>query len=193
MDGAPLAGVRLSSDTFEIKPGQTKTIRATADSVTGLNRAIYGRISVRSTNAAAGTEELPALPLILRHGPEPQPDLHVAELQSVEVDGRTSFQLAVLNRGRGYVPVSAKLQVADGKGRAMELADGYGRWLAPGETRLLKFVPEHRLLAGEYQLSLALQIANQAPLSKTLTVKITPQEAAPTVTAKPRKETLNAG
>ncbi len=149
----PLSGLVLSSDNFEVKPGRTKTVRASLQSSSEIDQAKFGTIQVWVNNGR-GQQNTQSLPVALLFGEPPIPSIQVGELQSVEKNGHTSFRLAVTNSGEGYVPVHADLQVADGVGHALELADGFGRWLRPGETRELVFMPERTLVTGDYKISL---------------------------------------
>lgn len=180
LKGNPLNGLVLSSDTIEVKPGRTKTVRASIRSSSEIDQAKFGTIQVRVSNET-GQQDTQTLPLVMLFGEPPIPSIQVGELQSVEKNGHTSFRLAVTNNGKGYVPVHADLKLADGSGRALELADGFGRWLRPGETRELAFYPEMILEAGEYQISLNLQTtAKQDPVTQTLNIKLSPETAPST-------------
>ncbi len=181
-DGQPVDALRLSDVEFEIKPGRTKTIRATLDSAKSNVTSLFGYIDVLRTSKP---DVVRSLPLAMMFAAANEPNLEVGELQLVTENGYSSFQLQVTNCGQGFVPVRASLSVDDGKGRATEMADGYGRWLAPDETRVLKFDPRMRLNGGEHQLSLNIQTyLNSEPLRKTLVITIAHSEAD-TITMNP--------
>ena len=175
-DGNTLDNLRLSSNKFEIRGGRSKTIRATLQRSKTIDKGIYGRILI-AIKSEDGIDKQ-SLPLALLYGkPEPA-SIEVGELESVVLDGHTSFCLLVKNTGSAYVPVHGDLRVADSKGRIWDLTDGYGRWLEPGETRELRFMPEAKLEHGDYQLSIAVSTtADQEPITQTLVVELGADEA----------------
>tara|TARA_R110002049_G_scaffold285698_4_gene467084 strand:+ start:249287 stop:250966 length:1680 start_codon:yes stop_codon:yes gene_type:complete len=171
LSGEPLDGIRLSSDSFEVKPGRSKTIRATIRAQRGDHRVRFGQIHL----SVEGESVADALPLAVINGERPEPRVELGDLQSLQQSGVTSFRLPVTNQGDGFVPVHADLQVADTQGRAYELADGYGRWLKPGETRELAFIPDTVLEAGDYQLTLTFKTTeDQPPVTRTLVITLDP-------------------
>ncbi len=184
LQGNPIDKVRLSSKSFSVRAGRSNNVRATLLTDKDLNQPIYGKILVRKTDTN-GNVTTESLPLALLFGAPPKPQIELAELESVEVAGVTSFRVRVTNRGVGYVPVHAELSVADSQGRVMRLSDGYGKWLVAGETRELKFAPEVRLPAGEYQLSLRLKTTDEQPEeTRTLIINLNPAEEEKQETAR---------
>jgi hypothetical protein len=178
LDGKPIDDVKLSSDAFDVRPGRTKTIRLSVPSSTHSDAMKYGELVLRveSENGAASEK---AIPIAMMYGTPPTPDVVVGELLSVEKNGFTSFALTVENSGVGFVPVHADLEIADGSGRVMELADGFGKWLRPGEQRELVFAPTVSLPKGRYQVVLNLRTTDdQAPVTKTLIIELDPKPAA---------------
>ena len=171
LDGTTMQGIRLSSDSFEVKPGRSKTIRASLQTSRKDQSVRFGEVHVR----VDGQETTTPLPLALVNGKAPEPMVELGELQSLEQNGVTSFRLAVTNKGEGFVPIHADLRVADTKGRAFDLADGYGRWLRPHETRELAFIPDTVFEAGDYQLSLSFKTTkDQPPVERTLVITLDP-------------------
>jgi len=191
--GNRLEQIRLSSDDFHVRGGRSKSVRATLLHDADLTHAIYGKAIVRLIDEQ-GNSERRELPLAMLYGNPPTPNVEIAGLQSIEQDGFTSFHLTVTNRGTGYVPVHADLQVADTHGRSMTLSDGFGRWMAPGEERELSFLPPHRLLKGDYQLSLGVQTTADQPLeTQTLIIKLDPSDTSVADTENPAAQPAQAG
>jgi hypothetical protein len=173
LSGQPIEGIRLSSSDFEVKPGRTKTIRASVSSRGESEATKFGTIRLSISDEGQATTSVKELPLALVVGGRPAENIEMGELQSLVEGDMTSFRLAVTNNGQGYVPVHGQLQVASGKEQAIELADGYGRWLRPGETRELSFRPRKPLLAGKYQLKLHVETTEDAkPFDQTLVVDL---------------------
>ena len=172
LDGNAFGGLRLSSESFEVKPGRSKTIRASLQTQRNDTSVRFGEIRVQ----VDGEVNRNALPLAMINGAAPEPLVELGELQSLQQNGITSFRLSVTNKGQGYVPIHADLRVADTQGRAFDLADGYGRWLRPNETRELAFIPENVFEAGDYQLSLRFKTTeNQPPVERTLVITLDPE------------------
>ncbi|TWU60452.1 hypothetical protein Poly51_07280 [Rubripirellula tenax] len=175
LDGNVINDVTLSSDNFDVRPGRTKTIRIAVSSSSDAEKTKYGDIRLRVKDDESG-ESVQSIPLAMSFGDAPKTDVTVGELAKVEKNGFTSFGLIVTNNGTGFVPVHADLQVADGSGRTMDLADGFGRWLRPGETRELAFVPQSTLTAGQYQIALSLKTTpDEVPVERTLVIDLDPQ------------------
>ncbi|MGB7324951.1 MAG: hypothetical protein WBD31_08760 [Rubripirellula sp.] len=167
--------VQLSSDSFDVRPGRTKTVRLSLSSGTDASAAKYGDIRLR-VRTDGGGETVESIPMAMIFGTPPTPDLEVGELVSVEKDGFTSFAMKVTNHGEGFVPVHADLQVGDATGNSLDLADGFGRWLRPGETRELSFVPPKMIAAGQYQIVLnVVTTPDQEPIQKTLVIDLDPK------------------
>lgn len=178
LQGNPLDGIRFSSSDFQVKPGRTKTIRASIQS-TKINQALYGEVQLLVSND--GVQSKQSLPLAMLLGKPPATSVEIGEIQSLEKNGQTSFRLMVTNQGQGYAPVHADLVVAKENGRAVSLSDGYGRWLKPGESRELMFEPPYSLEAGKYQVSLNVQTTpEEEPYTQTLIIELTPEVAAET-------------
>lgn len=177
LNGNAIDEIKLSADAFDVRPGRTKTIRLSVPSSAQSAAATYGdlRLRVQSENGAANET---SIPVAMLHGEPPTPLVGVGELMSVEKNGFTSFALTVENQGVGFVPVHADLEIADGSGRVMNLADGFGKWLRPGEKRELVFAPQVSLPKGRYQISLNLETTeDQAPVTKTLIIELDPKAA----------------
>lgn len=88
----------------------------------------------------------------------------------------------------------AELEIADGSGRPRELADGFGRWLRPGERRELVFRPKDALPAGRYQVSLNLTTSEEAePVQRTLIIQLDPDLPQPGITGSAETGTENFG
>ena len=176
--GNPLAGLRVSDKPIELKPGRTRTIRASVES-SDIDRAVFGHIQVTidSEKAGARTQKLP---LAMLFAIPPAANVVFGELQSVDEGDRTEFRLMVTNNGSGHTPVHVGLQVSAAAGHAIHLADGYGRWLAPGETREMRFAPEVALPAGRYQLQLNMFMSpDKEPETRTLNVQLGEAAAEP--------------
>lgn len=178
LDGKQLDGLRLSSNKIEIRPGRTKTVRASIHGSASGSEAIFGEIRVNTSGDDAQSAQI--LPLAMLLGQPPAANVEVAALQSYEENGHTSFRLVVQNNGQSYVPVHADLTVADGSGTPRELADGFGRWLRPGEARELDFRPDDVLPPGDYQVRLHLTTAADAePVERTLNITLDPEVVEP--------------
>lgn len=173
LNGQPIDGIRLSASDFEVKPGRTKTIRASVASRSDVDRAVFGNVRLRISGGTDGSTRVQELPLALIMGDRPAENIKIGELQSLLVGDKTSFRLSVTNSGEGYVPIHGELQIASGKSQAIELADGYRKWLRPGETRELAFTPNRPLEAGKYQLSLHVETSEGSePFDQTLVVNL---------------------
>ncbi|MFK8113656.1 MAG: hypothetical protein AB8B91_15750 [Rubripirellula sp.] len=185
LQGNALSGIRLSSSDVEVKPGRTKTVRASVQSSQASDQATYGVVQLKiQSGETATTRELPLAALFAS---PPSPSVRVGELESVEKAGHTSFRLLVTNEGEGYAPVHADLQIAKETGHALLLADGFGRWLKPGESRELAFMPRESLPAGSYQVSLNLQTSpEQEPVTQTLNIQLSPEATKSVATDSPK-------
>lgn len=194
LDGQPLEGVRLTSSDFELRAGRSKSVRATILRDGGSDQPVYGRIRVSVFQEDEIRSEQ-TLPLALLYATPPAPQIEFAELESIENAGLTSFRLSVTNQGEGFVPVHAELQIADTRGHVINLSDGYGRWLDPGESRELRFTPEQTLAAGDYQLTLKCQTtADQPSTTKTLVITLNPdtEDPRPTQTGEVKPDAVTA-
>lgn len=172
--GEPMSGLKLSSDAFEIKPGRAKSIRLIIENnQTGMSS--YGQLLVRLSDSRGGPELTEALPLALLYSEPAVPKVEVGDLLTIASEGQTRFELAVTNQSERYAPVHAHLNVISRKGRSFSLDDGFGRWLAPGETRVLRFIPVKPLEADDYQMSIEVETVKGAePLRKTKIITIAP-------------------
>ncbi len=169
-DGNSLDGLKLSDTEFEVKPGRTKTIRVTLDSARGVDISKFGYVEVLG---ATSSEPMHSLPIAMMFAAPTAPKVEIAELQRLENDGYNTFQLQVTNHGDCFVPINASLSVDDGKGRYSSMTDGYGRWLAPGEVRMLRFDPQMRLGAGDQQVALVVETyPGLEPTKRTVVIKI---------------------
>ena len=144
LKGNPIDHVRLSSDEFSVRAGRSKSVRATLNRNSEIDRPLYGRVKI-ATLVDGNVAQEQRLPLALLFGAPAAPSIQIGDLQSIESNGHTSFRLAVTNNGKGFVPLHADLQIADTSGHVFNLGDGYGKWMEPGETRELKFNPEEAL------------------------------------------------
>lgn len=179
LNGNAIDGVSLSSDSFDVRPGRTKTIRLSIPSSAKSSAAMYGDLRLRVVSENGNASET-SIPVAMMHGDAATPQINVGELMSVEKNGFTSFAMTVENQGVGFVPVHADLQIADGSGRVMEMADGFGKWLRPGEQRELVFAPQISLPKGRYQVSLNLQTTDdQPPIATTLIIELDPKPPTP--------------
>ena len=145
--GSPISDIMLSSKKFTLKPGRTRTIRAM---LRGRPTQPYqwGKIAVRSG------ERESALELSLVHEARPELNFVHDELQWANLLTGNAFVMKVENRGDGYEPLLGELKLAAKTGHAMELTDGYGRWLAPGKSRELQFYVPQSVQPGPHQLIL---------------------------------------
>ncbi len=125
-----MKGLKLSSESFEIKPGRAKSIRLIIESnQTGVSS--YGQLLVRVSSPEEDSDLTEALPLALLYSEPTLPTIEVGELLTIGSEGQTRFELAVTNQSEGYAPVHAHLNIISRKGRSLSLQDGFGRWLAP--------------------------------------------------------------
>jgi hypothetical protein len=170
LNGEILNGVKLSSESFVLQPGRYKNIRVTLES-SDRNAAEFGAIHVlsKSDNEVAPAGQLP-IALLFDEPPSPQVD--ISDIKAFDNEGITSFRVSVSNKGLGYVPIDAELRISAAAGGSIAMADGFGKWLAPGETRDLDFLPTVELTDGEYQLSLFIRTTPEAEVS-TSTLNIT--------------------
>ncbi len=169
-DGSSLEGLKLSDTEFEVKPGRTKTIRVTLDPARGVDVSKFGYVRVFEANSV---DPIHALPIAMMFALPNSPKVEIDELQRLENDGYNTFQLQVTNHSDSFVPINALLSVDDGKGRYASMTDGYGRWLAPGEARILQFDPKMRLGTGEQQVSLVVETyPDMEPTKRTVVIKI---------------------
>ncbi len=174
LTGEPMTGLKLSSESFEIKPGRAKSIRLIIENNES-GASSYGQLLVRLAGVEGEPELTEALPLALLYSEPTLPTVEVGELLTIGSEGQTRFELAVTNPSEGYVPVHAHLNIISRKGRSLSLDDGFGRWLAPGETRVLRFIPIKALEADDYQIGLEVKTVEGAePMRRTKIITIAP-------------------
>jgi len=179
--GSPMVGLRLTDKPIELKPGRNKTVRLSLNS-REIKQAVFGhvRVEVDSEQGGLRTQNLPVAML---YGEPPVANIDFGELQSIEESGRTEFRMLVQNNGSGHTPVHVGLQISAGAGHAIQLADGYGQWLEPGNSRELRFAPDGPLAEGRYQLQLNMFTApGGEPETRTLNVQL-PVSSADSPTA----------
>lgn len=155
LSGEPLLQVRFSPSSFKLKPGRTKGVRAILRKAKA--DAIESGVAVVrwSRDGADDIEE--RLPLSILNADPGAPSLEVSDLAWRQLDGGGAFAVDVTNNSEAYSPIAAQLSVG-GPGRMrMHLEDGYGRWLAPGETTTLAFRPGGPVPAGSYGLQLEIR------------------------------------
>lgn len=173
LNGDSIEEIRMSSSKFDVRPGRTKTIRLSVPSRIAGDQTQFGRIDLNVADDGNPDGSSSSVPLALIAGTRPTEQVDIGELESLVKAGQTSFRLRVTNKGSGYVPVHGELQIADGSGTAQLTADGYGKWLMPGESRELAFVPPRNLKAGQYQLSIHVETTPTAkPYDRTLIVEL---------------------
>lgn len=181
LDVQPLPGgspppIRLSSRSFVIRPGSSKYVRAMIRSQRDLEEARYGWVQARAVGQL-GTEGKKSLPVALFYGPPEDTLLAHTALEFYLQDDLPAFRMTVKNESRGFVPVHAELEISDRIGRNARLTAGYGRWLIPGESAELRFVPEFTLVSGEYQLALVLRTFDERPpTTRTTLVRLSPSQ-----------------
>jgi len=101
------------------------------------------------------------------------PHLSVSDIQFVNHGTSSAFELIVKNEGASFVPINADLEIPDGRGRAMHLSAGYGKWVRPGQKKKLLFLPETPLPGEEYLLSLAVKTYDDLSAeTRTLEIKL---------------------
>lgn len=164
LTGKPLDKLKLSNETLTLAPGRYKNVRVTLEG--SGDQSAFGTIIVLSQNGSE-VSQAGQLPVALLFTEPPLPQIDISPMQATTQDDITGFRVTVSNQGLGYVPIDAELRITALAGGGLSLADGYGRWLAPGETRELKFMPEKRLPDGEYQLNLVVRTTPEAPATST--------------------------
>ncbi|MDA8745276.1 hypothetical protein N9N28_11630 [Rubripirellula amarantea] len=173
LQGNAIDGVRLSSDDFAVRSGRTKTIRAAVNNRKGGGETVFGVVRIHASDESGNGSQVSELPIAILAKEEASSSVKFGELASVQQGGMTSFRFPVTNTGEGYLPVDGRLEIADGSGHALKLADGYGKWLRPGETRELAFSPNRGLPAGKYQLKLHVETKDGIePFDQTLIVDL---------------------
>ncbi len=167
--GEELVGAKLSNEELEVGSGRVKTIRLMMGDLEKSLPTQYGFVEVHR-DADAQSAACGRIPLIINNGSEDLPEL---QLEDMQLTADQTIELIATNRGRGFVPLHGALRLTNEEGHACEMADGYGKWLAPQETRRLKFKPESKLPSGNYQLSLKVYTRGEQPdMQKTLEIKL---------------------
>ncbi|WP_236621275.1 hypothetical protein [Rhodopirellula sallentina] len=169
--GEPLDGVMLSSKSFVLKPGRSKTVRAM---LRGRSEAAHewGTLEV----ACEESESTKQLPLALIHEQRPEIQLTAEEMQWAQLPTGNAFTMKIQNEGEGYAPLFAQLNLAAQQGHPIKMSDGFGAWLTPGESRELQFMVPASLQPGAYQIKLDVRSANETVVAqRTLMLEITPE------------------
>lgn len=189
LPGGPSPPIHLSSRSFVLRPGSSKYVRAMIRSQRGQEGAHYGWVHV-TTVGKRGAEANKSLPVALFHGPPEEPLLAYTPLELYQQDGVSAFRMTVKNQGQGFVPLHAELEIGSQIGREMHMTSGYGRWLSPGESTELRFIPRRPLAPGEYQLSLQSRTFEGQPSRiRKMLVRLSPsQETGLTSHAEPSAE-----
>ncbi len=175
MSGEAIGGLKISPEKFKIRAGKSKSVRIKIKTLAGESEDSLGEIHVVVENAE-GKQAQQSLPLIVRRTERKAPNISISDIQLVRQAGRSAFQLNVKNNGASFVPLSADLEIASTRGRALRLTSGYGRWLPPGAQQTLTFLPDSELPSGEYLLSLAVRTFEDIPAkTKTLSIQLQTQ------------------
>ncbi|WP_236624784.1 hypothetical protein [Rhodopirellula sp. SWK7] len=182
--GVALDGIMLTSKSFVLKPGRSKTVRAMLRGQNDANHQ-WGTLEVVCDEENASKQ----LPLALIHAQRPEIQLFTEEMQWAQLPTGNAFTMKVQNRGDGYAPLFADLKLAATKGHPVKLSDGFGAWLAPGQTRELQFVVPETTQPGPYQITLDVRSANDLIVAeRTLMLELTPEmlgQASEQVAARP--------
>lgn len=161
LQGDPIENVRFSPQSFTLKGGRTKGVRATLRRKRG--ELTEAAVAVVTCTTADGATTSQRLPLSILHTEPSRTSLKVAQVNWKEQPTGGAFFVEVSNPTPAYTPVDALLAVGGKSGERFFMQDGYGRWLAPGETRSLRFVPEQPVPAGEYALQLEVRTRDGLP------------------------------
>ena len=185
-----LTGVRFSPATFTLKPGRTKKVRAlfrgsaSASAASGLTW-----VTVAAASGDSVTHKLPLS--VLTDEPSP-PTLELSPIDWKSINDRNAFVVSVTNRSPEYVPLNAKLAVANKLGSEQLMQAGYGAWLAPGKSTDLVFYPQRKLPTGEYNIGLQIKTREGFdPIVRTLQAELTGSDA--TANATPPAKSSQAG
>lgn len=171
-EGQPLRYVLLSSDEFTLRPGRTKTVRAVLRGRASLPWD-WGFVTV-DCRSETGEIDTYQLPLSLIHQERPETKVTAGELQWAQLDRGNAFTMMVTNSGNGFTPVDGELQLAAQQGHPFKLADGFGRWLPPGETAELKFMVPPSIQPGPHQINLRVRARGEEIIAeKTLVIELT--------------------
>ncbi len=175
--GEPLDYFRFAPTKFTLKPGRTKGVRAMLRRTRG--ELTEAAVAVVTCTTADGATTSQRLPLSILHTIPSAPGLEVADLQWQTTPDGGEFVVEVTNRSPAYTPVDARLAVGSKSGAEFRLQDGYGRWLAPGESRRLTFAPGQPVPAGDYALQLEVRTREgHPPITRELNVTLDGQAFA---------------
>ncbi|MEM9366153.1 MAG: hypothetical protein AAGD07_09160 [Planctomycetota bacterium] len=173
--GNVLTTMKLSSEEFSLKPGRSKTIRAMLRGNADFESQ-WGQVAI-----AIDGNQAQAMPLSLLHAGRPETDVKATELQWLAPGAEPhvphgAFVMTVRNHGNGYSPIHGSLKLAAEQGRPLALADGFGKWLAPGNARELVFALPPGTRAGRYQVRLRVGSRADADVAdQTLVIDLTDQ------------------
>lgn len=187
LSGEPLSHVKFSPSQFTLKPGRSKGVRATLRRTD--STAIESGVAVVSWRRDGGGETEERLPLSVLNAEPAAPRLEIGDIAWRDHDGGEAFVTTVANHSDAYTPVSASLAVGGPAGAVFHLEDGYGRWLAPGETTTLAFRPDGPVAPGDYTLILEVRSREGfAPTVRELNVVLNGAQAtASTAAGGPRR------
>lgn len=175
LGGDPLETLQISSKPFEVKPGRSKSLRAILKSQRDKQDSDFGWIKVNSIDED-GSTEVSRLPVSLLYNEPQTPELEYSDVQLVNEGGKALFQIIVENKGDQFVPIHGDMELAHEQGERMNLAAGFGRWIAPGQRQHLQFIPLQNIAAGKYQITTQIKtFPDEPPLNKTVIVDLTPQ------------------
>lgn len=181
LQGQPLAGLKFSHTEITLDPGKSKNIRATLQSLEGIDRPQYGYVIVRDV---AGNQSI-QVPVSLLYGKASAPTIELLDFSVLPGDALIrgdsvipgdvgqGFVAEVINRGPGFAPLHGELEINDSDGRVWSLVGGYGNWLAPEGTQKLEFRSRRPLPQGDYRLTLTIRAGEQVdPLVRTFDVRL---------------------
>ncbi len=182
--GQALDCLRLSHESFSIRSGKAKNVRvALFGSSSEAGPVAAGRIRV-AVSSDGSNQQSSHLPIAILTRQLPPTQLEVAPLQFLRMDDQSAFRVSVTNPGDRYQPVHIELNVAQQNSATMRLTEGFGKWLAPAETREFDLIAEHSLPQGTYQLGLTVHSSEQLPaITETLQVELPPQLDAEEIVA----------
>lgn len=173
--GKPMENVVLSSKKFVVKSGRSKSVRAILRGMDDSDSQ-WGTIEVQCDRGELMVAESAktALALSLIHQSRPAIDLVADELQWAKLPTGNAFVLRIENQGQGYAPLYGLLKLAAQEGLPAEMSDGFGKWLAPGESRELKFMVSPKTQPGPHQITLDVRSADdQVVVQRTLVLELT--------------------
>ena len=107
------------------------------------------RVEVEPEDGGAGGQRDLLVALLTR---DPMASrLSCGELQWDSTD-HGAFTIPVRNEANVHIPLAATLTLTDAFGRRLELVGGFGRWLLPGESDVIRFPLEGVLPPGDYKV-----------------------------------------